>query len=1302
MKKKTNRFNSALLTGALFLSSCQNLPTGASAHRTIANDQAEQIMLEKGIFPEEKVLSNIIDSEGKAKIVFNLPPYVNPGRAGIVPEMLKTINEAKVSLRLSIFQFNHKETFAALEKAAQRGVKIFVTTDLCYSGKTGYKEYFDSLKKVLADVGQNADTQIIDDKTPSCDTMFNHNKYMIVDWEKPEIAKAWFGSYNPTNHGSVENVELAIIAQDKRMADLLMLDFDQQIKGTFKVNKKGVYTISKGGSSQLAALSELEINEKTKEGYAITYPTVTLGDMEFQFILSPKVKSLTRIVEEVYSAKKEILFSSFAIADQMLISSLINKSDSTEGNNNLFSILALPHPGEGEGVVFLKNGDPANKEVLFDKKTSKTKDAATTAKLTTIAKEINEKVATPVNYLTPKNEVKSVYRYFYPRGSEGGVINKVHVEGIFNSKVINEETTLKRLADAGVSISKSTLTGELHNKLFIIDEDRIIFGSHNFSQSAENGNDELTVIIKGQKLARLLKNELFIKTKLFSFRKNGKESFSGKAPLIITEIMSESLTRYQKEKRVIDAGDYVEVHNLGDKGINLLGMRMDDHFFPDHDGDVYTLSTNPGFIGTLVRFTPAEKAGDLGTTNFKVSDNVLPAGKTALIVGKYFHPDHYLENFKKAFQNKYKKEAAESDYPVLYTFAEYYSSVLGDSTTGLTSKDKVTLYGVDATTVIDRFSFPKVQLKPGQSLQRQFDSFELRAKLENRDYSFEEKKYTLKNGAPLTDAAYLPTTGFSEETDWKLSAEPTPGVVDGSGRGIASEKEDYTIEGMIADVNTNTWIQGTVLIKKGKISEIIKGTTSSQKPLMSDVLIFPGFIDTHNHIKYNTMPVWLSPKSYLNRDQWPNENVYKAGVKELYKNVYGDWSQCEGMNEADSIKCFAMNRCKIIKYAELKALAGATTSLQGSSSYDETSSDLTFRGLTPYTVGDKKIKSKAREQEDLLDQCTAGGARNIERELWHGSDEVRTTAQSVTSDAWVKKKVGDAKTFPSTPSGKLLGEFASGQTKTFFIHLGEGIDAPSLSEWKDLTDLKLNVAQTTIIHGTALGEPEFKLMAQKGQSIAWSPTSNLLLYKKTTDVLAALKNKVNVSIGSDWSLSGTKSLLYELKVANMVNEKKLGGKIPADELLRMVTINGAKASHLEDLVGSIEKGKLADFFVISKKLALKTPLETLLQAQDSSIEAVFVGGSPVFGKEAVMKDLSVELNLDAPKSIKDSSCKHNVAVLLPESHPQGMIDELAAKTQKGYSALKPKIQEALGSAFSRLDPLCSEGDERMMSIINSL
>ena len=59
--------------------------------------------------------------------------------------------------------------------------------------------------------------------------------------------------------------------------------------------------------------------------------------------------------------------------------------------------------------------------------------------------------------------------------------------------------------------------------------------------------------------------------------------------------------------------------------------------------------------------------------------------------------------------------------------------------------------------------------------------------------------------------------------------------------------------------------------------------------------------------------------------------------------------------------------------------------------------------------------------------------------------------------------------------------------------------------------------------------------APLGGSIVWSPFSNLWLYRGTTDVLAARAAGVRICLGADWSPSGSKNLLGELKVADLWN-----------------------------------------------------------------------------------------------------------------------------------------------------------------------
>src|SRR6266704_3249882 len=54
-----------------------------------------------------------------------------------------------------------------------------------------------------------------------------------------------------------------------------------------------------------------------------------------------------------------------------------------------------------------------------------------------------------------------------------------------------------------------------------------------------------------------------------------------------------------------------------------------------------------------------------------------------------------------------------------------------------------------------------------------------------------------------------------------------------------------------------------------------------------------------------------------------------------------------------------------------------------------------------------------------------------------------------------------------------------------------------------------------------------------GAKLVWSPLSSLLLYGQTALVYQALRAGVVVSLGTDWSPSGSRNLLDELKIADI-------------------------------------------------------------------------------------------------------------------------------------------------------------------------
>ena len=66
----------------------------------------------------------------------------------------------------------------------------------------------------------------------------------------------------------------------------------------------------------------------------------------------------------------------------------------------------------------------------------------------------------------------------------------------------------------------------------------------------------------------------------------------------------------------------------------------------------------------------------------------------------------------------------------------------------------------------------------------------------------------------------------------------------------------------------------------------------------------------------------------------------------------------------------------------------------------------------------------------------------------------------------------------------------------------------------------------------------------------WSPFSNLWLYRDTTDVVAARDEGLRICLGADWSPSGSKNLLGELKVADLWNRTPARGEFSPRRAVR--------------------------------------------------------------------------------------------------------------------------------------------------------
>ena len=179
----------------------------------------------------------------------------------------------------------------------------------------------------------------------------------------------------------------------------------------------------------------------------------------------------------------------------------------------------------------------------------------------------------------------------------------------------------------------------------------------------------------------------------------------------------------------------------------------------------------------------------------------------------------------------------------------------------------------------------------------------------------------------------------------------------------------------------------------------------------------------------------------------------------------------------------------------------------------------------------------------------------------------------------------------------------------YIIHLAEGVDAETAREMDVLLEADALGRNTLIVHGISLRPEDMRAMAQVGASLCWCPVSNLYLYEQTANIPALLDAGVNVTLGTDSSLSGGLNLLDELRAA------WCAANIAPDRLARWlvecVTTHAAYALLRENRSGRIAPGYDADLIVLPN--TGHDPYTTLIQAHMDDIALLTRAGIPVYG-----------------------------------------------------------------------------------------
>lgn len=144
----------------------------------------------------------------------------------------------------------------------------------------------------------------------------------------------------------------------------------------------------------------------------------------------------------------------------------------------------------------------------------------------------------------------------------------------------------------------------------------------------------------------------------------------------------------------------------------------------------------------------------------------------------------------------------------------------------------------------------------------------------------------------------------------------------------------------------------------------------------------------------------------------------------------------------------------------------------------------------------------------------------------------------------------------------------------------------SVSSPVDVIEDIFQDAHIILAHAVKLTDDEIKRLKCMPVHISHCPISNLRLGCGVAKIQEMIDNGINVSLGTDGQGSGSNLDMFEVMKFTALLQKGVFENVKnmdSYEVLKMATINGAKALGLEDEIGSIEVRKESRYYIVRLK-----------------------------------------------------------------------------------------------------------------------
>ena len=405
----------------------------------------------------------------------------------------------------------------------------------------------------------------------------------------------------------------------------------------------------------------------------------------------------------------------------------------------------------------------------------------------------------------------------------------------------------------------------------------------------------------------------------------------------------------------------------------------------------------------------------------------------------------------------------------------------------------------------------------------------------------------------------------------------------------------------------SVYIENEKIIEVGK-TEDLKGHKPELVIDAKNMIVMPGLIDTHTHLAQALIRGCADDVSlvdWLKKYVW----VLQGNFTKDDGRVSAELCMAEMIRTGTTsfVECMIHTRYGFDGIAQAVEKAGMRAALSkiimDSTGYAD-SPDIMYPGMV------EDAEACLTETDEMYKKWHGKADGRVE--VWYGLRSLGAVTSALFKD--VARRTREKKTRMTMHLGEVVDDVR---------YVKENFDTNLTSFARDHDLLGPDMI---FAHGIHFEDEELKVLAESKSNISHCPSSNMKLASGFAKVPQMLKTGVPVSLGCDGGPSNnTYDMVREMRLAALIHKSYVDDPlvVTAEQAIEMATLGGAIAMGIDDKVGSIEPGKLADIILIGLRGLSVTPASNpvsnlVYSGSGDAVDTVIVNGKVLLREKKLL------------------------------------------------------------------------------------